>query len=158
MRLPDEQLDVIGLMAAHEAAVADLYRAYARSFPAHRELLQSLAADEVQHARQIARFAEKVRAGLACVSPGRFSAELILTSLDHVKQRLEEAKRGGVSLVEALSTSADLENTFIEARYFEIIESDGPELKELLKTLAVDFKAHRDRLRQALERERGAAP
>jgi hypothetical protein len=62
MRFPDEQLDVIGLMAAHEAAVADLYRAYARSFPAHRELLQSLAADEVEHARQIARFAEKVRA------------------------------------------------------------------------------------------------
>ena len=60
--------------------------------------------------------------------------------------------------MEALSACVDVENTFIEARYFEIIESDAPELKELLKTLAADFEAHRERLRQALEGERGVAP
>jgi rubrerythrin len=75
-----------------------------------------------------------------------------------VKQRLKETKRGSVPLMEALSACVDVENTFIEARYFEIIESDGPELKELLKTLAADFEAHRERLRQALEGERGVAP
>src|SRR4030042_1818580 len=103
-----EQIHTLGLMAAHESALADLYRAYAKKLPSHQDFFNSLAADEVLHARMVAGFVDDVKARKVYVKPGRFSAQSILSSLDFAKARVAEAERGGVSLVEALSTGKDL--------------------------------------------------
>jgi rubrerythrin len=156
MHSPADQVEIIGLMAAHESAVAELYRAYGSRLPEHKELFEGLAAEEVGHARQIARFADKVRAGSVHVDAGRFSSESILASLDHIRGRMEEAEETELSFAGALSVAIDLEDALIERRYFEIFEDDTPELKELLRSLEAETEEHRQRLGKARERERGA--
>jgi rubrerythrin len=156
MRSIADQLETIGLMAAHESAIGDLYQAYAARFPHHAEFFHDLAADEREHARLIVGFAERVRTGSAHVNPDRFDARTILNSLDGVKQRLREAGDRSLSLVGALSVCADIEDSMLERRYFEIIEGDGQELRQLLESLAADTEAHRSKVRQAWEKERGA--
>jgi len=157
MQSPADQIELIGMLAAHESAVADLYEAYADGLPEHADFFRGLVAQEHEHARLIAGFADKVKKGSAQVQPGRFSSHAILTSLDYVRERLKEAQRGKVSLIAALSTCKDIEEGLIEREFFAIIRDDGPDLRDLLATIASDTAAHRDRVVQAWEKERGAA-
>jgi rubrerythrin len=150
-----EQIQTLGLMAAHESALADLYRAYAKTLPSYEDFFNGLAADEVLHARMLAGFVDDVKTRKVSVKPGRFSSQSILSSLDITKERVAEAERGEVSLMEALSTARDLEDGLIERKYFGIFEDDGPELTKLLERLAVETEAHRRKVTEAWERERG---
>ena len=150
-----EQIQTLGLMAAHESALADLYRAYAKTLPSYEDFFHGLAADEVLHARMLAGFVDDVKTRKVSVKPGRFSSQSILSSLDFTKERVAEAERGEVSLMEALSTARDLEDGLIERKYFGIFEDDGPELTKLLERLAVETEAHRRKVTEAWERERG---
>jgi len=150
-----EQIQTLGLMAAHESVLADLYRAYAKKLPRYQDFFNSLAADEVLHARMVAGFVDDVKARKVYVRPGRFSSQSILSSLDFARARVAEAERGGMSLMEALSTAKDLEDALIERKYFEIFEDDGPELTRLLERLATETEAHRRKVSEAWERERG---
>ncbi|HUU54800.1 MAG TPA: hypothetical protein VMY87_07765 [Armatimonadota bacterium] len=150
-----EQIQTLGLMAAHESALADLYRAYAKKLPSYQDFFNGLAADEVLHARMVAGFVDDVKTRKVSVKPGRFSSQSILSSLDFTKERVAEAERGGVSLMQALSTAKDLEDELIERKYFGIFEDDGPELTRLLERLAAETEAHRRKVTEAWERERG---
>jgi hypothetical protein len=156
MHSPADQVETIGLMSAHESAIAELYRAYGKRFPEHKELFDGLATDEVRHARQIARFADKVRAGAVHVDAGRFSAESILASLDDMRDRMAEANEAELSFAGALSAAIKIEDALIERRYFEIFDDDTPELKELLRVLEAETEEHRQRLGTAWEGEREA--
>jgi rubrerythrin len=150
-----EQMEILGMMSAHESALADLYRAYARGIPSHAEFFEGLVGDEVKHARMIAGFVDQVKAGTVEVNPGRFSSASVLSSLDFVRQQVVEAERGQIAAREALSMAKDLEDALIERRYFEVFGEDGPELTRLLTTLQEETEAHRRRVGEALEGERG---
>ena len=153
-----EQLEAIGLMAAHETAIGDLYLAYAARFPDSADLFTGLASAERDHARRLADFADRVRTGLAQVSLERFSAQTILNSLDYVKERLAKASLPQMTLVEALSTALDLEEALIERRYLEPMETDSAELRSLLQRLSEETAEHRAQVRQAWETERQRSP
>jgi len=47
------QLEIVGPMAAHESAIADLQRAYAQQIPDHRSFSEELGDDKVRHARMM---------------------------------------------------------------------------------------------------------
>jgi hypothetical protein len=153
-----EQVETLGLTAAHESAIAELYEEYAARFAEHATFFRELAAEEKKHARLIVSFADDVKRHVVQVDPDRFSSISILESVDNVRRRVKDAQsRHGPSLVNALSVCADLENTMIERRYFDVIQGDGPELVELLRALETDSEAHRDKVRQALARAHEAA-
>ncbi len=154
MRSQAAQLEVLGLMAAHESAVCDLYRACAARFPEQAGLFLGLAEEEVEHARKIGGFADRVRAGSLRVDPERFSPAAVLDSLDRLQARVAELEQGGLSLSGALAAAMDLENELLERSYFEVVESDGPELAELLRTLETETRTHREKLGAAWEQER----
>jgi len=124
-----EQVETLGLMAAHESAIAELYEEYAATFAEHTTFFRELAAEEKELARLIVSFADDVKRHVVQVDSNRFSSVCIFESLDNVRRRLKEAQsRQDLSLVNALSVCADLENTMIERRYFDAIQGDGPEL------------------------------
>jgi rubrerythrin len=153
-----DQLQVIGLMAAHETAIADLYLACAKSFPQLADFFESLAATEQEHARSITSFATRVRAGLARIPPGRLDPQEILASLDHVQELLKQISRAAIPLDDALSKCMELEETLLEKHCFDIIESDDPDLKQLLQKLSAETAEHRDELRKAQAGEPESAP
>lgn len=142
-------------MAAHESVACDLYRALAARFPERAELFLGLAQEEVEHARKIGGFAERVRAGAIHVDPQRFPPAQVLESLDRLQARAAQLERGDVSLESALALAVDLENEILERSYFEVVDSDGPELAELLRTLDTETRTHREKLGAAWEQEQG---
>jgi rubrerythrin len=156
MQSPADQIEIIGMMAAHESAVADLYEAYADQLPQFAEFFRALVEEEREHARLIVSFADKVRKRAVQVSPGRFNSHAILTSLDYVRQRLNDAQQERVSAMDALSTCKDIEESLIEREFFKILDEDAPDLREVLQAIASDTTAHREKVRQAWEQERQA--
>ena len=153
-----DQLETIGLMAAHEAAMADFYSAYAARFPDSAHLFTSLATAERDHARRIADFTGGVRAGTVRIKPGRFPYAALLNSLELVREQVSEAQKPELTLVKALSVAHDLESGLIESRYFEVVEGDSPELRSLLQLLAEEIEEHRALLQEAWEKERQRSP
>jgi rubrerythrin len=150
-----EQLETIGLMAAHEEAIAQLYLACAQSFPHLADVFNGLAETEREHARSITSFAAKVRAGSARLQPDRLHPHEILTSLDHVNDLRSRIAQGAASLEDALAECTEVEETLLEKHCFDIIESDAPDLKELLQKLSDDTAEHREELRRAREQQTG---
>jgi rubrerythrin len=154
VRSKARQLEALGLMAAHESAVCDLYRALVARFPEQAALFQGLVEEEVEHARKIGGFADQVRAGALQVDPERFPPAAVLDSLDRLQARAAEFEEGDLSLAGALAVAMDLENELLERSYFEVVEADGPELAELLRTLDAETRTHREKLGAAWEEER----
>ncbi len=59
-----------------------------------------------------------------------------------------------ITVVTALSVAHDLEQAYIERRYYDVVEGEGPELEELLLRLEIESTQHRAMLRQAWDEER----
>jgi rubrerythrin len=154
----DDQLEAIGLIAAHENGVLDLYSAYAARFPDSADLFTSLATAERDHARRIADFAGQVRAGTVRINPGRFPHATLLNSLEFIREQVSEAQNPELTLVKALSVAHDLETGLIERCYFAVVEGDSPDLRSLLQLLAEETEDHCALLQEAWEKERQRSP
>jgi rubrerythrin len=153
-----DQTQTIGLLAAHEAAMGELYRLYAAKLPDSAGLFQSLATAERDHARSLADFADGVTKGLVHIDSQRFTAEAILNSLDYIKERLAEANSSPVTLIQALSVAHDLEAGLIESRYYQVADGDSAELKNLLQRLARETAVHLAQVNSAWEAARQRTP
>src|SRR5574340_235556 len=146
-----EQLEYLGLLAAHEAAIGDLYRAYAARFPSHASLFSELAAAEREHARWITGFIAEVKQRVVQAGSGTVSTEAVLDSLDAVRALTKEAPTSDLTPEQALALCSELEEALIERQFFEVAETDSPAFQALLTHLSEDTAAHRDSLRQARE-------
>jgi len=116
-----EQLEAIGLLAAHEAAMADFYSALVACFPESADLFSTLAEAERDHARRITDFATLVSAGTVRADAGRFPAAALLASLDSIREEIRRARARTTALSEALSLACELESRLIESRYCEVV-------------------------------------
>jgi len=152
-----DQLELIGLMAANESAVAEIYEACAKLYPPRAKLFKKLTEAEHEHARSITGFSMKVKEGLARIPPDRLDAEVVMDSLDHVQELLKQVRQGGMEVEEALAKCAELEETLLEKHCFDVMETDSPDLKLLLGKLSADTAEHREELRRAREGEGGSS-
>lgn len=152
-----DQLELIGLMAANESAVGEIYEACAKLYPQWAKLFKKLAETEQEHARSITGFSAKIKEGLLRIPPDRLDANVVMEAFEHVQELLKQVRQGGMEVEEALDTCAELEETLLEKQCFDIMETDSPELKLLLEKLSADTADHREELRQAREGEAGAS-
>ncbi len=148
---PASQVEALGLMAAHEAAIAELYQAYAEALPSHADLFTELAEEERKHARMIAEFSDRVREGVVQVKADRFTVGQVLDSLDSLREHTARAREGGITADEALAVAAEVEDSIIERGYLIAADDDQPELRRLLRSLSADTSEHRRRLRGVRE-------
>jgi len=154
MTAGEKQMDAAQMMAIHEEAIGELYKAYAKLFPDHEGFWSGLAREETEHAAWIRNLASKAEAGSARLNQKRFRTEAIKTSLDYIKSLTAEAPGQKIKLMDALSTALDIEKALIERKYFEIFEGDSEELKLTLEALTRSTKAHIERVQKAWAEQR----
>jgi len=139
--------DIVNLLAEHERAIGRLYRVYAGRFPEHRDFWSRLADEEEQHANWLRRLLVRVEEGLGCVRPDRFDRSAVEGSIRRVEQMIEEAAKPQFSSADALRTAMTIENTLLEAEYFEIFEGTAAEVVQVQYCLADATEDHCQRLR-----------
>jgi rubrerythrin len=138
----------IELLALNEEAIGRLYETYAGLFAGSADFWLSLARQEQGHAAMLRRFQEQGGDAVA-VKRDRFRSAAILLSTRHTEGEIAAARAGELKPVNALSVANALEQSLIESRFFEVFETDSPELKRLLLKLGEDTRAH---ARTVLER------
>ncbi|MBN1509376.1 MAG: hypothetical protein JW955_21195 [Sedimentisphaerales bacterium] len=154
MHITDAMVREVDVLKKHERAIGRLYAAYARRFPKDSDFWLSLSEEEEQHARWI----ESLQARLEQEPGGRvvkrFPIAAIHHSIRYIDELIDGTNRVDLTPIKALSSALDVERALLENRYFEVFESDSPEVQHLLTSLAQGTKAHIEKIQEAWRRRK----
>ena len=148
MDIKESQMAIINALAENEEAVSRLYEAYALKFEEHRDFWVNLAIDEKNHANWIHSLSSKIGQDSVLFNENRFNSAAINTFHDYVEREIAKARDQSMLLITALSTTLYIEEALIERKYFEVLEGDSIELKNVLISLAQETQCHLDRVRK----------
>ena len=148
----EAQTGLLRLLADHEEAMSELYRAYAAHLREEADFWMELAAEEAVHLEMVRRLGREVADGQARLESRRFSLESVEASLAHIRAETRRAETEKTSRAYALSMAMDIENGLIERKYFEAFDGDSKNARAVLNALARGTFAHLERVRQAWEK------
>lgn len=154
----EEQPNILPRLADNEEAISVLYREYASRFPEYDSLWHGLADDEEEHATWIRRLCSTGPQGRLFVDRTRFNEQAIQTYLDYLRRELAKVKQGDTTLLNALAVTLYIEESLLERKYFDVFESDAPELKQVLLNLAAATRTHVEKARKALDSYKQLSP
>ncbi len=145
-------LEVLKQLASHELLIQKLYETYAERFPSFAAFWGELAKDEGKHAHWIKELGKRALEGRIVVDTGRFKGEPLKLAIDYVIERIRQAQRAPeLTLEGALRVAKDLENSLLEAHWFEEFDSDSVEVKRVLDELAEETRRHGQSVSDQLE-------
>ncbi len=148
---------VVEALADHEDALGDLYDAYGVVFGSQVAFWQGLSAEEYGHGSLMRDLAGPARVRdhelAVFVDSGRFPLVELRAATHDVRDQIELAARGTVSLVQALQTALGFEDEMIERDAYRVFDGDADAVAAVLDHLRVSSERHRDRLHDMLQRE-----
>jgi len=147
-------VNILDMLANNEEYIAKLYQAYASRFIEYGTFWNGMAAEELGHADIIRKFSREVEQGLGHINEKRFNKEALDTYSNYVKKELDAVQKTRLSLMHALSTAFYIEQSLIEARFFEAFEGGSEETKKLLQQYKAHEKEHVERVRKIMVEQR----
>lgn len=144
----------VDLLLDYEKSLEKLYLTCAKKFPEHEAFWKKLSGEENRHAEIIKTLLEKVDGKSLVLNENRFKVSPLKSSLDYVEQVTGQVEAGKANLLKALAIADSIENSILEARYYEMFEANDPRLVQYLKQLRDETAGHRNRLRNKLAQVR----
>lgn len=138
-----------------EETLAEIYRLFAKRFPAHRELWSRLAEDELDHAGWIRDLYGRVEGGTVSLKEEGFRLEGIQDFLQYAQERLKEAHEEKLPFMHALDMALDLESSLLERKFYQIFEADSEAIQQAFEDMDRQIREHAGRIRKALAHEEG---
>jgi len=142
MKTKEDQIKILEAQAEIEEVIGQLYQAYSGRFPDQKTFWTRLATDEARHASWVRSFRDKVVGGSVVVPEDCFQMSQLEAALNDVKDHLRRARGPALPLGSVLQTAMYIEHSLLETHLFEFLESDKPELKDLLARLHADTEKH----------------
>lgn len=136
-------LDIFQVLQKVESTVSDYYSACALQWENDRQFWASLVKDEMSHMQHLQQAAEMIRRSPKEYLPGRsFTKEAAQTVITAVKENTEKITHGDMTADKALYYARVIEQSLIELRYLEIVESKNAAFLALLQEVAGQTDAH----------------
>lgn len=132
------------LVAEHEVALADLYRACAWRLPEHWTLWNDIRADELVHAGWARSLADVPAAAEA------LDVSAVTKSLADVRDALARVRDGRVSATEALAASLMFKKAMLAGGFLDR-ETGDPIARATLRAMRSSTVGHLERVRAAYE-------
>lgn len=148
------QNEILALLTRHELAIANLYAAYAKAFPAMAPFWQDLVLEEKAHADVLRALASQLQSHRAFLNPARFNGTAVQSSLDYVIRLTADATSGAILPVKALAAALDIERAMLENNFFAVFSSDHLALQREFVALANHTRQHVGRITDRLVKER----
>jgi rubrerythrin len=154
---PEEyQEKLLYLMKRYEILLGELYSEYAEKFPEYADFWNTISKEEGTHAYWIETLAGQIGSYKIFFNETRFNIAPLNICIDEVVKVIDDAKKEPISILEAMATSINIENGMIERNFFEVFESDSPEIKKTFNMLREATLGHEQRVKDmwAVERAR----
>jgi hypothetical protein len=152
MNEESKAVKIIEKLACNEESIARLYETYADKFPTLGSFWNSLASEEIKHAFWLKSLEEAAKIDPICIEENRFNVIAIQSYTDYLDKELSRIKTQNIQLIEALSITFYIEDSLIESRFFEVFDSDSQELKNTLMNLIEETTAHRNKVKEELDK------
>jgi rubrerythrin len=146
--------DFLEMLIRHEAAVGQLYEAFAALFTDRRDFWQALAADERGHADRLGELGSEPAISNWLLHDSGLRPQAIKSSIGYVESQIVRAQEGRLSLMQALAIAKDLEHALIEEQFSRLSDSVHVGASPILMELAAETEGHRSVLADALDAER----
>jgi len=148
MGLQTYQEKMLTLLERQELMLAELYEAFAQTFPKHTEFWTGLAKEEQRHAQLIAKLREASQKGVVVFDEGKMKTYTLQAFIDNLEKILVRAKNKEISLASAFAFAVDFENSLIEKNVFANFNAITEKAQGVLKVLQAETLNHMDRIKK----------
>jgi hypothetical protein len=143
---------ILAMISEAELALGEFYRACARMAPDDRDLWSVLEGEEKKHHAMIRRILEMVAEKPDQFRVGRFFNEGALrTFVGWLREKIERMAVGETPVKDLLHLARDVEQSLIESRFCEAVQSDDVVFNELLNTMREETFFHRERISRRIK-------
>lgn len=147
--------DMVGLLIDHQEALRDLYRSWARRFPADASTWTSLAEARERQARAVEALFARTLKGEGRLRREDFPAAAIRDSRARLAALLGGKEGGPAGAEEALLAGYSLETGIIEGGFLNRFEAANKRFEAACFALAGETDSQRDLLRREWEKKTG---
>jgi hypothetical protein len=145
-------LDTLIHMEEMEKAVSELYMVCADTWPADRIFWAELSDEEREHRKNIATIHPIISNKPEHFEKGRpFNIFAIQTILTGLRNNIEKIRQHELSENNALSIARDIEQSFIEFRYSEIVKTADIEYSTLVRKIVKETAQHKIKIDQKIK-------
>lgn len=138
--------EIISKMEMLERFIGQLYKTYARIFPANYSFWTELSQEEEQHAKLVNDLKKELENSNIFFDKRRFNFNAIQTTIQYIQRKIRQANDGLINEQEAYNVSWDIENGLLEKNFFRTFTSNQNEVKRILDKLLHDTEDHRNRI------------
>jgi len=155
----DRARAVVEALADHEDAIGDLYGAYGARLTAAAGFWQGLSAEEYGHGSLMRDLVgsqhrlERDHELDVFVDAERFPLPDLRAATTEVREQIEVAGAGRLTLTDALENALALEQEMVEREAYQVFDSDSANVARVLNHLRVSSERHRDAIRELLMRQ-----
>lgn len=114
--------------------------------------------EELAHAPWIEYLGAQAANGAIVFHEDTTRACTLQAFLDHIGAVRQKAQSASLTPMDALSIAADLEDSLLESRVFDHVQSDSAETVRILKLLRAKTMEHRNKARWIAQRHRALEP
>lgn len=140
-------LRTLDVMIEAEKTVAEFYRVCSERFAQNANFWGSLALEELAHAQVITRLIELVNIHQDQFTPGKsVPLETITSFISRIKSNIKTLEQIDLPEEKALLIAYQIENTFIELKYAEVVNTENKQYKALLDQVITDTLKHKERV------------
>jgi len=137
----DYQMKILLSLHDLERTIGDLYKIFAKLFPEHNTLWDTLIKEEHEHAAAVQKLFKLTNEGQVSFDEGTFKPAGVQWFLDYLKEISDAANHGKYNKKQAVSIALDIEKSLIEKDIFKHFKG-SPEFADLLRTLQEGSEAH----------------
>lgn len=143
--------DVLELMRSYELLLKDLYALFADKIPTEKEFWLKLSEEENKHAYWLEVLGVNMqKQNISLNGDDRFNVPLIISSINHVIEAIDDFKKVEVNLFDALTFASDTENSMIEKKFFEVFYGINDDFDRVMKLLKEETIKHNQRIEEKL--------
>lgn len=144
-------LDTLAQMEELEQTVSDFYKLCAETWPTNFRFWMELSNEELRHKKNVAAMYR-----IVSDKPERFEKErpfnifATQTTITGIRNNIESLKKGKISENNAISIARDIEQSFIEFRYSEIVKTADVEYNTLVQKIVKETAQHKIKIDQKM--------
>jgi hypothetical protein len=146
-------LETLIHMEEMEQIVSEFYKLCADTWPIDLQFWTELSNDELEHKKNVATIHQIVSGKPERFEKGRpFNTLATQTMITGIRNNIERLKKGEIREETAILIARDIEQSFIEFRYSEILKTTDIEYNALVRKIIKETSQHKMKIDQMINR------